>query len=104
LAAGSFKNLNETNVSYFINVDANTTNSPATAIMLGDRDLSWNGKQVSAGLFLLATNANVDWSRRLHPMGGCLAFADGHVELVRTQKMTQLVQKQPVATNHLLIP
>ncbi len=104
LSASSFNSLSETNISYFVNADAVSTNAQTATILLGDRHLSLNGGSVRPGLFVLARNANVNWTRELHANGGGLAFVDGHAQFVKTHKLTEVIHKQPAATSRLLIP
>ena len=100
----NYNSLTRTNLSYFLNTDASLTNLPNTSILAGDRNLQSNGRPVSPALFVLTTNLDADWTRELHRIGGNIAFADGHVEFSRTTNLNQLVQRQSISTNHLLIP
>ncbi|MBC8096059.1 MAG: prepilin-type N-terminal cleavage/methylation domain-containing protein [Akkermansiaceae bacterium] len=102
--AASYDVLNNTNISYFVNIDAVITNAPSITILLGDRNLRANGRPVNTGLFNLATNLNVSWAAPVHPQGGSLGFADGHAESVPNAKLKAIVQRQPTATSRLLIP
>lgn len=103
-AVMNFSDLTETNLSYFLNADASLTNSPAASILSGDRNLEASGRPVSPGLFILTTNLNMNWTRELHPWGGNVAFADGHVEFCRTNKLNAMVERQSIVTNRLLVP
>lgn len=103
-AATNFSELTDTNLSYFLNADVSLTNNPTALILAGDRNLEANGRPVSPDLFVLTTNLNMNWTRELHPLGGNLAFADGHVEFCLTNKLNAMVQRQSVATNRLLVP
>lgn len=104
LAVTNFNQLTDTNLSYFLNADASLTNNPTASIPAGDRNLEANGRPVSPGLFVLTTNLNMNWTRELHPSGGNLAFADGHVEFCPTNRLNAMVQRQSIATNRLLVP
>lgn len=96
--------LTEQNISYFINVDAPLTNKPAQTFLAGDRNLQVNGLAVKPGLFVLTTNLNMSWTSEIHRVGGNLAFADGHVEFVQSNRLNSVVQQQPLATNRLCVP
>jgi len=76
LAAGNFPSLKNTNVSYFVNVRAESGKS--TSILAGDRNLSADG----SGQTVLRLDANhyLRWTAELHRFKGNLLFADGHVE------------------------
>ena len=96
--------LTDQNISYFLNVDAPFKNKPALTFLAGDRNLQMNGQAVKPGLFVLTTNLDMSWTREIHPSGGSLAFADGHVEFVQANNLNSIVQQQPLATNRLCIP
>jgi prepilin-type N-terminal cleavage/methylation domain-containing protein len=100
--------LAESNISYFLNVDAAPLQpNPATLILAGDRHLGLAGNPVPPGLFTLTTNAPLSWTRELHRNPkrptGILLCLDGHVEMTRSN-LASLVQRQPLATNRLAIP
>jgi len=103
-AAGGFTNLSDENISYFINADATITNSPSHSILTGDRNLQADGRPVKPGLFLLTTNLDMNWTHEIHPSYGILAFADGHVERVKTNRLSSYIVNQPLATNRLCVP
>jgi prepilin-type N-terminal cleavage/methylation domain-containing protein/prepilin-type processing-associated H-X9-DG protein len=103
-AATNFESLKDLNISYFLNADASHTNSPSQNFIAGDRNLSSSGKSVKPGLFILTTNLDMSWTREIHSMGGNLAFADGHVEWVRTNQLNSIVQRQLLDTNHIVVP
>jgi len=100
--------LTDSNISYFLNVNAAPLQpNPVTLILAGDRHLAVAGNPVPPSLFTLTTNAPLSWTRELHGKMkmpcGMLMFLDGHVEITRTN-LGSLVQRQPLATNHLAIP
>jgi prepilin-type processing-associated H-X9-DG protein len=100
----NYEALNDLNISYFLNADASHTNHPSQTFFAGDRNLELNGQAVKPGLLVVTTNVDLNWSGKLHPRGGNLAFADGHVEWSRTNELNSVVQRQPVVTNRLCIP
>ena len=91
------------NISYFLNVDC-TTNSPSQSFLLGDRNVTTNGFAILTGTLLVTTNMSLKWTDEIHPKGGNLAFADGHVEWCKSENFNNLIRQQPVATNRLAIP
>jgi prepilin-type N-terminal cleavage/methylation domain-containing protein len=112
--ATGFAELSDTNISYFINLDAGyNTNPPLTApslmVLAGDRHLEANGQPVKPGLFLFTTNLSMGWTHELHNYNknapvGVLAFTDGHVEAAVTKGLSAIFQRQCLATNRLVVP
>jgi prepilin-type N-terminal cleavage/methylation domain-containing protein/prepilin-type processing-associated H-X9-DG protein len=102
-AATNFEELNDLNISYFLNADV-STNNPSHSILAGDRFLQANGQPVKPGLFFLTTNLNMSWTPDLHIGKGSLAFADGHVEISKTDNLNSTLQNQPFVTNRLCVP
>jgi prepilin-type processing-associated H-X9-DG protein len=101
--ATSFETLNDSNISYFLNVDA-MRDSPTNSILSGDRFLRDNGQSVKSGLFLLTTNLNMSWTPSVHKGGGNILWSDGSVQQTQSPGLTSFIQSQPLATNRLLIP
>jgi len=102
-AATNYASLSDKNISYFLNVDL-SANSPSASIVAGDRNLQANGQPVKPGLFILTTNLDMSWTRELHGVGGYLAFADGHSEWIRTNRLNEIIQSRNPATNRLAVP
>ncbi len=77
VAARNFPSLQNSNVSYFVNVRAEHGRS--TSILAGDRNLT---NDAAAGQSVLRMDANhyLRWTAELHRFKGNLLFADGHVE------------------------
>lgn len=106
-ATNSYSGLGNQNLSYFAGVDA-ITNNPYS-ILSGDRHLQVNGQPVKPGLLVLSNGSSFGWTKELHardspsPVGN-LSFADGHVESVRAVKLSSYFERQPAATNRLVIP
>jgi prepilin-type N-terminal cleavage/methylation domain-containing protein/prepilin-type processing-associated H-X9-DG protein len=74
LAATNFISLRNSNVSYFVNVDAEY--GRPESVLLGDRNLL-----AGAGRSIVpAAGQTLRWSAGLHQFKGNLLFADGHVE------------------------
>ncbi len=101
--ATSTKDLRDENLSYFINVEANT-NNPSHTILAGDRNLQASGQPVKSGLFELTTNLDMSWTHDLHLRGGVLVFTDGHVQFVKTNDLNSFIRSQPLATNRFCVP
>ena len=101
--ATNCNNLRDENLSYFINVEANT-NNPSHTILAGDRNLQANGQPVKPGLFEVTSNLYMSWTHELHLRGGVLAFTDSHVQFVKTNDLNSFIRSQPLATNRLCVP
>ena len=106
-AATNWASLSNSNISYFVGLDA--TNTRPNMILLGDRDLAENG-QLLSGTVNLTTNRPVAWHKLLHKEGGNLLFADGSVQLTATLKfpgaltLRQQLANTGDATNRVLFP
>jgi len=102
--------MNDSNISYFVNVDAALT-SGANTIMTGDRHLQANGNQVNPGTFVYTNGMAMGWTRELHYTSangpvGAMSFTDGHVERVvaKTNELTDAFNQQKIASERLLVP
>ena len=99
--AGSFAQLADTNLSYFINTDVK---SNSTSIMTGDRHLKANGQPVGHGMFTALTNMDLSWTTELHRGIGILGFADGHAQISRATNLNTFFQNQGSAAARLSVP
>ena len=102
--------MNDSNISYFVNVDAALT-SGANTIMTGDRHLQANGNQVNPGTFVYTNGMAMGWTRELHYTSangpvGAMSFTDVHVERVvaKTLELTDAFNQQKIASERLLVP
>jgi prepilin-type processing-associated H-X9-DG protein len=77
LPAASFSVLQNSNVSYFVGVQAEF--SKPESILAGDRNLTANSSPNPSILHGAADN-RMWWTRELHQLKGNILFADGHVE------------------------
>ncbi|MDR3377280.1 MAG: prepilin-type N-terminal cleavage/methylation domain-containing protein [Verrucomicrobiae bacterium] len=102
-AATNFETLNDSNISYFLNLDV-STNQPERALVAGDRNLEALNQPVRPGLFELTTNVygRMRWADSLHKRRGCLVFEDGHAAV--NINLNAVIQDQPLATNRLCVP
>ena len=103
-AATNSEVFNDSNISYFLNVDSQPTNQPAQTLLAGDRNLMSNSQMVKPGLLAVTTNSDMDWSQEMHLHGGNLAFADGHVEFNKIGGLNSVFARQSSATNRLAVP
>jgi len=97
--AANWASLTESNLSYFVGLDADPTTP--MALVSGDRNLSVNGVAVRSGLLELTTNCLVGWTKEMHRGAGIVLLGDGSVQASRTSM--RWVQT-PGTTNRLLIP
>ncbi len=106
-AATNWATLANTNISYFVGLEA--TDTRPNMILSGDRDIAENG-QLLRGTANLTTNRPVAWHKLLHKEGGNLLYADGSVQLPATLKLPGALQLHQQlantgdATNRVLFP
>jgi hypothetical protein len=96
-------NFSDTNVSYFVSIDANE-NTPQM-FGSGDRNLAFQGQPIKPGLFTLTTNnPSISWAKAIHDSHGNICPADGSVQGFGENHLAEAVQNQDMATNRLAIP
>jgi prepilin-type processing-associated H-X9-DG protein len=98
----SWAALSNSNVSYFIGLDADE-NWPQ-AFLAGDSNLEVDGKPVGPGLLNLWTNSAVGWTAERHVRQGNVALADGSVYQFSNARFREELVNTGVATNRLAIP
>lgn len=99
--ATNFAQLSNSNISYFVGLDANETNPQL--ILAGDRNLT-NGTLTKNGILELTTNAPAGWTAELHREVGNVALADGSVQQVRVMGLRTMIENTGIATNRLQMP
>ncbi len=104
-AATNFSTLRNTNISYFLNLDAVTN---MNSILTGERNLEFNWKPINPGIFYQTTNTMLKWIAGFHGSQdkpyGIISFADGHAQVVRQDDLNRTLQNQPLDTNRFCIP
>jgi len=85
IAANFANGLGNSNVSYFIGVDASETQPQM--FLTGDDNFLVNGRAATPGVVALATNTPVAWSTARHSRQGNIAFADGSVQTPSSAKL-----------------
>lgn len=104
----SISNVTDTNVSYFVGLDA-TLGNPKS-ILAGDRNWGVNNMPAKPGLLVLTTKSYVGWTDGLHfsnsisGSGGNILSVDGHVEFIKSKELNAGFHDQGLATNHFAIP
>ncbi len=93
----------ETNsISYFVGLDA--TDTKPEMILTGDDHFDIAGVKPKPGLFLLQTNAPVEWRNERHPKQGNVSLADGSVQGFSTATFRRALVQTGIATNRLAMP
>jgi len=100
-AATNWAALTNTNLSYFVGLDAEDIRP--NMILSGDRDIAENG-QLLRGTANLTTNRPVAWHKLLHKEGGNIGLADGSVQQTTTITLRQLLATTDATTNRVLFP
>lgn len=101
-AARNFNStFSDSNVSYFVGVDADDINPQM--FLAGDRNIT-NRLGLRSGLVAWPTNELVGWTHQLHNQQGNVALADGSVQGFSTSRLREALQNTGVATNQLLMP
>jgi len=92
-----------TNVSYFVGVDAE--DSRPQMLLSGDRNIV-GGTKLANGILEIATNRSVSWSSELHNGVGNIGLVDGSVVSLGRGGFADWPELQPktVGTNRLAIP
>ena len=103
IAATNFTtDFNNSKISYFIGLDANT-NFPQVFIS-GDDNFEIGGAPVKSGLLEFATSAPISWSAVRHHFAGNIGLADDSVQQLTTDGLQKSLQQTGLATNRLAIP
>jgi prepilin-type processing-associated H-X9-DG protein len=101
-AASSFLTLSNTNISYFVGLDA--ADSFPQMLLSGDRNLMTNGVPVGSGLLVLTTNSVVGWTSAVHQNSANILLGDGSVQQATSSRLGDRVANSGMATNRLVIP
>lgn len=100
--AKNWKTFTRSNLSYFVNLDANGTN--LQTVLIGDRNLMLNSNIVKPGLVLITTNQILGWNKNLHNERGNLVLADGSGQQSNYRQLNEHFQASSLPTNRLVIP
>lgn len=93
--ATAFPNLEETNLSYFLSVDALPSSSEL--FLSGDRNIT-NGTKLVAGLLNVSSNAPAGWNEKIHQKAGNIAISDGSVQQLSINGLKDFTKAQPDPT------
>lgn len=111
-ATTNYLDFSNTNLSYFAALHSPLilTSNPTALVLAGDRHLAVSNQPVKAGSFDLTNTAAVSWTKELHFIkesvqpAGVLLFADGHASRTRTKELPEVLAKQGLPVNRMLIP
>jgi hypothetical protein len=101
MPATNFSFLANSNISFFVGVDASETNPQG--ILSGDHNIT-NGTPVKNGIIELTTNQPTGWTTEMHNKVGNIGLADGSVQPVSISGLRSAVENAGVPTNHLQMP
>jgi prepilin-type processing-associated H-X9-DG protein len=102
LPANDFEHFTNTNISYFLTIDGNRTNS--WSVLAGDRNIAANKQNYVTGNHMISTNQLLTWGNGLHYPGGNLVFTDGHVEQCNASNLMPRMSFSGQPTNWLAFP
>jgi hypothetical protein len=97
-----FATLSNTNLSYFVGLDADET-FPAM-ILAGDRNLVTNGVDVVPGLVVITPNTTAGWSGKMHKFAGNFGLADGSVQQGTSADLQTYFGRTGTNVNRLAVP
>jgi type II secretory pathway pseudopilin PulG len=100
--AVDFDHLSNSNLSYFVCLDADET--LPSMWLTGDRNLVANGVLFAPGLVTITTNTNVGWSKKMHNRVGMVGLADGSVQQTTSQTVNALLQYTRTNLIRLAVP
>jgi len=100
--AASWASLSNSNISYFIGLDAVET--LPEMLLSGDSNLEVDGKPVGQGLLNLWTNSPVAWTTNRHKGHGGVCLGDGSALQFTNAQLRRALVRSDMATNRLAIP
>ena len=100
-AKGFSSNLSNTNISYFVGVDADETRPQM--FLAGDRNII-GGALLPNRILSLTSNDAVRWDNRMHQGQGNVAFADGSVQQVTSSRLRAALLWSGAVSNRLALP
>jgi hypothetical protein len=101
IQATNWTGLANTNLSYFVGVDAEDTRY--NMVLSGDRNIAVDGNLLS-GMVQLGTNSPLAWTGDLHQKAGNIGLADGSVQQVTSELLKRQLATSGDATNRVLFP
>lgn len=102
MPATNFAFLRNSNISYFVGIDAVNETDPQR-ILSGDRNIT-NGTPIKNGILELTPNQPAGWTAEMHEKVGNLLLSDGSVSQVSRSGLQTAVANTGIATNRLQMP
>ncbi|MFO1513268.1 MAG: type II secretion system protein [Verrucomicrobiota bacterium] len=102
IMATNFASMANSNISYFVTMDATETNPNMLA--LGDDHLVVDSVPVKTGILTLWTNSPVGWTAERHKKKGNVELMDGSVWSCSDTQLISHVRGAIVPTNRLVFP
>jgi competence protein ComGC len=90
-----------TNLSYFVGIDANDTNP--NMFLSGDRNLT-NGLVLTNNIMILTTNRAFGWTSAMHDRCGNILFSDGSMQHLNNSQLEKALAGTGSVTNRLQMP
>src|ERR1700677_3468952 len=103
VAATSFTNFGNSNVSYFVGITVSAANTNGDLFLGGDRNLNDELGPLRS-VSVLTTNQQIAWGTGLHSPGGNILFSDGSVQELSTPGLETALRKPGVAPATLAVP
>ena len=99
--ATNFVGLRDTNLSYFVNMDA--TKGDGSRLLCGDRNLT-NRARPGSRLVPLTEADTIGWTKEMHQEKGYLIFGDGRVDWLTNGSVREAISIGGGTTNWLAVP
>ena len=96
-----FTTLQSSNLSYFIGLEASSTNYQC--FLSGDRNIA-NSAGLQNRILYASTNDPVGWSQSMHVGNGNIGLSDGSVQQFSTVRLREAIACTGFQTNRLLMP
>ena len=101
IPATNFAFLRNSNISFFVGVDANDPNPQL--ILAGDRNIT-NSTPIRNGILELTKNTPAGWTAELHNKVGNVLLSDGSVQRLSRSDLRSAVANTGIFTNRLQMP
>ena len=102
-AATNFtSDLDDSRISYFVNLDART--NLVSTQLFGDRNVTLHDTALPPGPHTVCSNDPVGWSGELHKKAGNILLGDFSSQQVTPSGLRRLLEEADQSTNRLLVP
>lgn len=102
IAATNFASLQNSNISYFVGVDADE--SDPRMFISGDRNWLTNGVAVGSGLGPVRQTDSVGWSSAIHHFRGNIVLSDGSAQSCTSEDLQMLLKDAGTNQQRLAFP